>query len=260
MNRIDETVEFIEFDRKNNFIIEPEYRHNVIKDRIFDIIRTFKPETIVKAGLGSGKIIIDIAAEFDLYIVVVEPSITAINDFIEENSGKDSVQNIHFINGDLHDFPVDYYAADLLLCIDYLNIFDSGRCLDEFKRAIKFEKHLFFSGVILKDEDIEGLYDDLMRMIFPLHNDFYLLNDFNTFLELKSFTPIKNILLKFNNNLEDIINYFKKNYKDISAEDAFSFLNENSEEFSRIYGMDENFKISEYYLIGVFKREKVKEI
>ena len=260
MNRIDEIKKFIEFERKNNFIIEPEYRHNVLKDRLFDIIKTYNPEIIVKAGLGSGKILIDIATEFTTYIVVVEPSMTAINDFLKDNHGNDSVKNIHFINGDFHDFPVDYYAADLLVCIDFLNIFDSGKCMDEFKRAIKFEKHLFFAGVILQNDDIEGLYDDFMRIIFPLHNDFYLMNDFNTFLELKGFIPVKNILLKFEQSLEDEINYFKENYKDVSAENAYSFLEENNEEFRKIYGMDDDFKISEFYLIGVFMRENVKEI
>ena len=114
MNRFNSVREFIEFDLQNNYIIEPPSRLNSIKERLFDIINTYKPGVIVKAGIGSGNLIEEISSQFDSYIVVVEPSLKAIKQFIEKNKST----AVKFINGDFHDFPVDYFAADLIICVD----------------------------------------------------------------------------------------------------------------------------------------------
>ncbi len=252
MSRLDLVNKFIEFDIDNNHSIEPESRVDAIKERLFDIIKTYKPEVILKAGIGNGKILMDIASEFNSYIVVVEPSLKAIKDFLNSNNDNE----IKFINGDFHDLPVDYYASNLLICIDYLDFFDSSKCIDEFKRAMQFNGILFFSGVVLKNDDVEGIYDDFMRKIFPLHYDYYLADDFNTFLKLKDFDLIKSMHLQFDENLQSQIDYYQEIFNNINKEEALEFIQTQKDDFKNILGMDENYQISEQYYIGVFMRNK----
>jgi hypothetical protein len=64
--------------------------------------------------------------------VVVEPSIAAISEFKARYSGEEKAADIRFIVGDFNNFPVDYYAADLIICIDNLNFIESGSAIDEF--------------------------------------------------------------------------------------------------------------------------------
>jgi len=254
MNRLDAVREFIEFDGQNNYIIEPPSRLSSIKERLFDVINTYKPGVIVKAGVGSGSLLKEISTNFDSYIVVVEPSLKAIKQFIETNKSDD----IKFINGDFHDFPIDYYAADLLICIDYLDFFDSNKTVSEFKRALKIDGVFFLAGVILDEEDIEGIYDDLTRMIFPIHNDYYLASDLKTFLELKDFSLVKSMHLKFENNLDKLTDYFRKKFDKINREQVFEFIKTQKEDFVKLLGMDDQYKINEPYYIGVFMRMKPK--
>ncbi|MDY6932957.1 MAG: class I SAM-dependent methyltransferase [Spirochaetota bacterium] len=256
MTILEKRREFLEFDSNNNFYIEPENRHSAVRERLFDIIKTYNPKIIVKAGIGSGRLLLDIAREFDIYMLVVEPSLNIIKDFLQKNREDETIERIKFLNGDLHDFPVDYYAADLLICIDYLDIFDSSRCIDEFKRALQFDKILFISGTVLNSDDIEGLYDDFMRMVFPLHNDYYLENDFRTFLELKGFELMKSMLLKFENNIKSEIEYFASIYNDKSEDSAYAFLQSNREKFNELYCMDDEYNFSTSYYIGTYMRKK----
>ncbi len=255
MGRLDQVREFIEYDIDNNFSIEPEARYDAVKVRLIDVINTYKPEVIVKAGIGNGRILNELASEIDSVIIVVEPSFKAIKEFLEKSNEDNEIK---FINGDFHELPVDYYASDLLVCIDYLDFFDSSICIDEFKRALQFDGILFFSGVVLNDEDVEGVYDDFMRKIFPLHNDYYLASDLKTFLELKEFDLIKGMHLKFQKNLESQIDYYKKIFNDVNKEEALEFIETHKDDFKNIIGMDEKSQIDEPYYIGVFMRKKPK--
>lgn len=256
MNRLDAVREFIEFDAQKNFIIEPPARLNSIKERLFDIINIYKPGVIVKAGIGSGTLLREISAGCKSYIVVVEPSLKLIKQFIENNNSAD----IKFINGDFHDFPIDYYAADLLICIDYLNVFDSNKTVSEFRRALKFDGVFFIASVVLEEEDVEGIYDDLTRMIFPIHNDYYLASDLKTFLELKDFSLVKSMRLKFDNNLNELTDYFQNTFSTINRDQVFDFVKTQKKDFVKLLGMDDQYKISEPYYIGVFMRMKPKAV
>jgi len=256
MNRLHSVIDFIEFDRENAYYLEPAYRYDEIVKRIFDVIDTYTPSIIVKIGVGSGKLIIDILKKHDGILVVVDPSLTALTSFTEKNSGMAELERIRMINGEYHLFPVDYYKADLIICIDYLNFLDSSKSIDEFKRALQFDGILFFSGVVLVNEDVEGVYDDFNRIIFPLHNDFYLENDLKTLIELKGFSFIKGSLLKFNRSLTADIEYFQKKFTDIPAEQAREFIQHHREEFEQLYELDDTLTVKEPYFIGFFSRKK----
>jgi ubiquinone/menaquinone biosynthesis C-methylase UbiE len=263
MNRLKQTQNFIDYDLKNNFYIEPKTRYNDIKERVLDVINLYNPKVLVKIGIGQGDLLLDIVNKYNLYCVVVEPSFSAIKDFLQKNDKNPDIEKIKFINGDLHDLPVDYYAADLLICIDYLDFFDSGKCINEFQRVLRFDGIFFIASVVLKSNDIEGVYDDFMKMIFPLHNDYYIAEDLTTFLELKEFKIIKNMNLKYKSNLSEKIDYFKKAGFDTAAseENALSdstlaFIKAHKEDFSNYLEMKDNFEISEPYYIGLYTRTK----
>ncbi|HNX25689.1 MAG TPA: hypothetical protein PKG60_16705, partial [Spirochaetota bacterium] len=177
------------YEYGNVFFIEPEFRHEMVMERINDVIDTYKPKVVVKAGLGAGKIVLDlINGKKGITLVVVEQSLRIIEEFIKQNSDNPGIKDIGFINGDFSSFPVDYYAADLIISIDNLDFQETAPVVDEFKRALQFDAHFLFAGIVLDDEDIDGTYDDFMRILSPLHNDYYLKDDLKTFMNLKDFT------------------------------------------------------------------------
>ncbi|HNU90724.1 MAG TPA: methyltransferase domain-containing protein [Spirochaetota bacterium] len=255
MERLDEVRAFIEFDCAHGRYIEPAERMEAVRERLFDVLHTYSPGVIVKAGLGCGKLLEELAGESDAYIVVVEPSLKAIMDFI--GRCEPSIrERVRFINGEFHDFPIDYYKADLLVCVDYLDIFDSSRSLDEFKRALRFEGILFLCTVVLDNGDTDGIYDEYAHSVFPLHNDYYLEDDLRTFLELKEFRFIKGSVLKFRKELKKETAHFKGHFGDVSETAVCALLREHEEIMRRLYGMDDDGRVDEPYMIGCFMRNK----
>ncbi|OHD64647.1 MAG: hypothetical protein A2176_10075 [Spirochaetes bacterium RBG_13_51_14] len=254
MGRLNEIISFIEHDFRNKVIIEPEKRFPKLRDSLFDVIKTYSPGVIVKAGLGSGQLLREMAAATSTYIVVVEPSISIIREFISQNAGDSSTERIHFINGEFNAFPIDYYAADLLICIDYLDFLESGRVVDEFRRATQFDGILFIAGTVLSDEDIDGLYDDFMKAVFPLHNDYYLRDDLKTLLDLNEFTFIKGHLEHFSTDLVRMVDYFTGLYPN-SGENTLRQIENHRTEYTDLYRLADN-TISEPYYIGLFMRRK----
>lgn len=259
MNRLEEVRKFLEFDRQARFFIEPEQRYEAVRDRLFDVLNNYKPAVTVKAGLGSGRLVLDMARQSKTYLAVVEPSWMLIQDFLRENAGDEALGRIQIIPGDFHDFPVDYYKADLLVCVDHLDIFDSSRSMDEFRRALQFEGIFFFAGVILRADDLEGVYDDYKRLVFPLHNDYYLEEDFKTFMELKDFTFIKSMTTSFPKNLGEERASLQSYQGELPGPKAEDFLREHGEEFRKLYGLDDAGNISEAYLIAYFMKNQVEE-
>lgn len=252
MGRLEEVSKFVEYNIKNNLIIEPDFRLDEVTQRLIDVINTYKPGIIVKAGIGSGKMLKTLESKSDSYIVVVEPSIKAINKFIEDNKST----RIKFINGDFDGFPIDYYAADLIICIDYLDFLDSAKTVSEFRRTLKVDGILFVACVVLNEKDIEGIYDDFTRMIFPLHNDYYLASDLKTFLELKEFSLIKSMHLEFSNNIKILAEYFSDIFKNSKKEEALQYVEKYRGELGKIMNLDSEMEIKEPYYVGVFMRMK----
>lgn len=254
MERTSEITKFVEYDNKKHFIIEPQRHYEFIKERLFDVINTYNPKVIVKAGVGNAKLLLDLAEHTDSYIVVVDYSLEVINSFIKENSGNKALEKIRFIAGTFNNLPVDYYAADLLISIDYFDFIDTGTAVDEFRRALQFDGILFLSMSVLADGDLDGVLDDFMAYIFPLHNDYYITNDLKTFLVLNQFKFIKGNINIAEIRLEDFLDFFSA-FGESDKDSALKFIEEHQKDFNDIYAMKEGMLSVPYY-IGVFKREK----
>ncbi len=252
MKRNDDFIRFMEHDSVQGRVIEPQDRYENLSKRILDIQKTYAPKIIVKVGAGQGDLLMDLAGSGDAYIVLVEPSWVLIEKFIKENKDRKGFESIRIINGDFFSVPVDYYAADLLICVDILSILDSAVAIDEFRRILRFEGHLFLSSIVIDDEDLEGVYDDFMRNIFPLHNDYYTVDDFNTVMKLNEFKLLKESVDYYEYRPSDDIEYFKQLYPGDNPE---NFIADHRKEFEDYYKYDgENMKIP--YYTGVFLREK----
>lgn len=256
MSRLNDIVSFIEYDFPNRVVIEPEKRSAKLRESLLDVMATYNPGVIVKAGLGSGHLLYDLARDSKAYFVVVEPSMQIIRGFLDHHAGDPVIGNIHFINGEFNQFPIDYYSADLLICIDNLDFLESGKVVDEFRRALQFDGVLFMAGTVLFDEDIEGLFDDFMKAAFPLHNDYYLRDDLKTVLTLNEFKFIKGSIDYFPVDLILLANYFNALYQN-GTDAPLTILEENQEEFEKLYELKEH-SISEPYYISIYMREKPK--
>jgi hypothetical protein len=99
------------------------------------------------------------------------------------------------------------------------------------------------------------VYDDFIRGIFPLHNDYYIKDDLKTFLNLKELSFIKGKVESFEYNIDQILDHLNNLY---GAGDFKSseFIEENRSVFTEIYGMKEG-KILIPYFTGLFMRRKV---
>jgi hypothetical protein len=256
MSRFNEIVRFIDFDRKNNIVIEPNIRFQSIQERLFDAIKTYNPAVIVKTGIGSGKMLSALVEQTSARIVAVEPSKKAIDDFLSRFSSPSIEKRLNIIHGDFQNFPIDYYKADMVVSIDHLDLFDMSRCIDEFKRALNFDGIFFFAGVSLADDDIEGLYDDFTRTLFPLHTDFYLTEDFKTIMGLKDFTFVKSMVLSFERDLKAAFDYFGTFFGTKSRDDAHEFLSDHRLQFETLYSLTRDEVITEPYLIGIYMRNR----
>jgi len=254
MDRLKDIAVFTRQEFRNPTIIEPASRIDKVWDHLIDIIRTYKPGVIIKAGLGSGEILARLAEAADAYIAVVEPSEDTIREFIARHNGGSILEKIHFIIGEFNRFPIDYYAADLLVCVDYLEFLESGPVIDEFRRSLQFEGILFIAGPVLNDEDIEGLYDDFMRIAFPLHNDYYLREDLKTFLDLNEFTFVKGTIENLPADLAKRTAQFDTFFSG-TADRAYAFLEEHRDSFASLYHLDGTI-IAEPYYLAVFMRRK----
>ena len=254
MGRLQEIIGFIEYDHARGVIIEPEKRFEKLRDSILDVIKTYNPGVIVKAGLGSGRLLHEIALNTKSYIAVVEPSPAVIRAFIDSHREDEAASRIHFINGEFNAFPVDYYAADLLICTDYLDFLESGTVVDELRRATQFDGVVVLSGTVLNDEDLDGIYDEFMKEAFPLHNDYYIRDDLKTFMDLNEFEFIKGHMEHFPADLAALAAHLAP-FRPAGSADPMHIVEERREQFTDLYALNGT-EISEPYYIGVYKRRK----
>lgn len=256
MSRLNDIVSFINYDFPNRVVIEPEKRSEKLRESLFDVISTYNPGVIVKAGLGSGHLLYELAKGSEAYIIAVEPSMDIIREFLKRHAGDPVLNRIHLINGEFNGFPIDYYAADLLICIDNLDFLESGKVVDEFRRALQFDGVLFMAGVVLYDDDIEGLYDDFMKAAFPLHNDYYLRDDLKTVMTLNEFKFIKGSIDYYPEDLFLLANYFNAFFQN-GTDASLGIVDDNHDDFIKLYDIEKSL-ISEPYYISIYLREKPK--
>ncbi|MBN2436435.1 MAG: class I SAM-dependent methyltransferase [Spirochaetes bacterium] len=257
MNYTEKISRYIELNLKENLTIEREICNKKQHDFVSKAVEIYRPESVLKAGLGNGQLLLKMA-EVGIKVTVVEPSIEVINNFVIKNKDNVLIDNIQFINGDLNSLPVDYYAFGMIVCMDYLDFQNTAAVFDEFKRAIDFEGVLVLGGIVLNNDDIDGIYDDLYHIIMPMHNDFYLPTDLNTVLGLKHFSFIQNEVFNIPVELESYKSFAKK----YGAEFSFSkynkadqFIEENRAQLAKMYEYDGNGAV-EHYLLSLYKSEK----
>lgn len=258
MNTEQMALDFLQGDYKRNMFIEPNIRIDFLKKQIVDIINNYKPGTIVKAGIGNKDLMKFICEQTDAYIVIVEPSLDAIIKFKNEFFNNDFMKNIAFINGNFHNFPADYYAADLLISLDYLQIIESSGAIDEFRRAIEFEGLLLFGMPVLHEDDLDGVYDEYLRISFPLHKDLYLAVDLKTIFDLNEFDFIKGEQEIFEINFSEREEFFEEKF---SFDDSYlaekeKYTEEHKNDLQNFYTFSNN-TLSEPYYLGLFKRRKL---
>ena len=233
MSRVQAITEYINECSRKGMMVEARNRYDLVRSRLFDVIKTFNPSVIVKTGLGTGQLVYDIAANFSSTLVVVEPSQQLIRDFVGKDTNRDILAKIRLVNGSLTSMPVDYYACDLLVCVDYLEFIDSSSAIDEFRRVLDFEKHLFIATTVLSEDDLDGVFDDLMHIIFPLHNDYYVPGDLSTILELNEFRMLREKMDTCGENMNEFLGFFRELYP--LAEDPSSFIEQHSADLEKLY-------------------------
>jgi len=258
MTRFDDIRKFAQYSYSRSGIIEPDTHYAMNREKVMEVLSAYNPEVIVKTGVGSGRLLADMAAATKAFLVVVEPSLEVIESFIQDHAGSEILEKIRFINGEFNNFPVDYYAADLIVCIDYLNFVESGKVIDEFRRALQFDGILFVATTVLNEEDMDGLLDDYTRNMFPLHNEYYLPDELRTVLTLNEFKFIKGSLDSYESDMEAARLFFSGHFGGAEKETG-ELLGENNDAFNRFYGLHEG-KISIPYYSGVFMRIKPDHI
>lgn len=243
--------ELFEYDAHSHTLIEPDERFEIITSRLADCIQTYKPAVIVKIGLGNPKYIEAIMQQSKALLVVVEPSLELLHSFYTVHNNKEWMNRLYAIAGNFHDFPIDYYKADMLVCIDTLDMLDTGRAIDEFRRALQFEGVLFLAGFVLPNEDIEGVFDEIAHAINPLHTDYYLEDDLKTFLSLNEFGLVKSHAEKMSINL-----FLVAQYLDAAYENVQKLIEENREILSSLYNLQDDSTVTLPYAISAFIRQK----
>jgi hypothetical protein len=257
MDRYYKLLNFFEMEAENRITIEPPERLQEIMTRIREAVSLTNPSVIVKAGLGNSDLLPQIAESAPSRLCVVEPSHKNAAAFMKNNSTEPWFEKLDFIAGEFNLFPVDYYTVDLLISIDNLGFLESARAVDEFKRAIQFEKHLLIATPVVAAADFDGVYDELIRAACSLHTDYYMEVDLKTFIELNDFKFIKGSSMTFRRSLKEILARLAE-FEPENSEAARNYLKENEEVFREHYNYDGDM-FDEPWYCGLFMKEKYRE-
>ena len=249
--RVLDVQRFLEHSFKEQKYIEPSSRFDLNKEHLLDVINTYNPEVIVKACVGGGELLAEIAKATKGRVVVVDPSISIIRKYINEFGRAD---NLQFIVGDFNAFPVDYYAADMIISIDNINFVESSSAVDEFRRALQFDGVLYIASSVLNEQDEEGIFDDYMRLLFPLHNEFYMAVELKTVLELNEFSFIKGTTESSKESVGEQSKFFSGIYEN-REEDCLKLIEAEKDVFASCYDFNDGAFTMPYY-IGIFMRIK----
>ncbi len=243
--------ELIEFDASVHNLIESDTRFQLVVDRLYDCIHTYQPKVIVKIGIGNPRYIQAIMEQSKALLVVVEPSLSVIQSFYTAYGSKEWINRFYPVAGNVNDFPVDYYKADMLVCIDYFDLLDTGRSIDEFRRALQFDGVFFLSGFVLPNDDVEGIFDEIVHAIHPLHTDYYLEDDLKTFLHLNEFEIAKVHTENTALNLFSIAEYLNADTNQLQKS-----IEEQKEKLITLYSLQGDGTVTLPYMIVASIRQK----
>jgi ubiquinone/menaquinone biosynthesis C-methylase UbiE len=250
---------FIERDLNAGIIIEPARRREKVKDALLHAVKTHSPSIAVKIGVGEGDLALLLASKVKR-LIIVEPSFAAIERFNSVYGSSSEMKRIELVNGTFSALPLDYFKIDMVVVVDYLDLADSYRAVDEIGRALRFEGILFFGGVVLSDDDVEGIYDEFIHSLNPFHNDYYLKTDLDTFMKLKDFTLIDSRNFKTKLHLPEWLSAWKNYASDGSDENkGRSVLSANEDAFRSLYHWNGSDELDEIYCTAVFRKNKYSE-
>ncbi len=241
-------IQFIKKSSASRLTIDNENTASKTSDFAVAAVKTHAPDTLLIIGAE-----IALAEKLstlvkNIYILVEDTAIAA--------EAKTSLpKNVSYICGRATDLPVDYHSVDMAICADYLDLYDSSRLIDELKRALEFDGILMIASRVCKEEDLEGLYDELYRRLNPHHNDFYLVSDLKTILNLKEINPVNESTFTFATDIAEFSKKIDSITGEIRSEKALAFVDENREELKRMYKLNNN-TIEEYYYTGLFRCQK----
>lgn len=249
---------YFDINRQNCSLVEPEDHVAFLKEKVSEFIKIHNPLNVLKIGIFSHDLIIDIA-KVSRKLIIVEPSIDIIRDFIGKNQENPLLEKIMFINSEISELAVDFNVVDMLICTDIFDVIQSGLVMEEFKRVIQFEGLLVFSGVVLNSEDLEGVMDDYFRGLNEIHNDYYLPEDLKTFMKMKKFSDVQEVQTTFEKSLKDQTHFIQKNFENFSDFDPEEFLKQNIDAMERLYSYKEDGRYTEHYSASVFRKELPNE-
>lgn len=249
---------FIGHDLKAGNIIEPERRRGVVREKLLAAVKTHAPSIVVKIGAGEGSLACALAEKVKK-LVVIDPSYEALELFTQNHSATAGFKKIELVNGTPEALPIDFYKADMVVVLDYLDLFDSYRVVDEIIRSLRYEGTLFFGGLVLSNEDIEGVYDEFVHAANPYHNDYYLQSDLETFMKIKDFTLISQDISRTKIGISSWLSGwepFAERGSDSAA--ARKVITDNAELFGSLYGWDGADALDEIFCAAVFRKNAYK--
>lgn len=261
MNRSAELCQFLELAAVNNPVYEPQNRHEALHNFIEDMLRLYNPANVLKLGVGQGELLHEIMSMTPGRVVVVDPSLTVIENFKKNHSAENYWDRLYLVQGEFNRLPIDFFIVEMVIAVDIMNVIDSSRCMDEVKRALNFENVFIYGDVILNDDDIDGNFDDIIRMISPLHNDFYLEGDLDTFMKLKDFRLVKSSRSITKQNFIKQLEFWRQLHDEVaSIEELKAFYQAHKSDLDKFYNISSDFTYDEHYLLAAFMKNKYEEL
>ncbi len=231
-----------------------EKRDELLREQVFDLIKTYNPETVCMAGVSHGELLLHVARESEALLVLVEHSLKAIEDFQEMHRANPLMGRIYFIQGDFNNFPIDYYAANLLISIDNISYLESGIVIDEFRRSLDFDGILLVATCLTCETDIDGKLDEVMRAGCPLHNEFYMSDELKTVMDLNEFKFVRGSETELAVDVDERGAFFSRVF-DTDSTEMMRLLEENRSVLTECYHLT-NHQLQVPYYAGVFMRIK----
>ena len=260
MSRENSVNRFVEHDLRRGLVIEPSRRRDAVRESLIRAAKTHAPGVAVKLGAGEGELACALAQHVSRKLVVIDPSYEALDLFRKKYAHDPAFGKIECVCGSFFALPVDYFKADLVAVVDYLDLADSYRTVDEIVRVLRHEGILFFGGIVLDDRDVEGAYDEFVHAANPFHNDYYLESDLETFLKLKNFAKISTESARVKISLGEWLEGWSSFTADGSdASEARGAIERSAEVFTSLYGWDGKDSLDEIGCTAVFRKNAYVE-
>lgn len=245
---------YLNANRNNPIEVETPLHVNYLSGKLPEMMKIYNPSVVLKIGISSFQLIESIVDNCKR-LILIEPSLEVLKNFREEYSGSPILDKIYLINSEFENIAVDYNVIDMLICSDYLDIIESAPAMTEFSRVIDFHGVLLFAGVVLNDEDIDGIFDDLFRELNPLHNDYYLEQDLDTYMKLKNLLFVQKDRVELDCSINKKIHFLQSTSESGSGFNVDNYISENKEVLQKMYSFNNEGFYKEHYLLSVFRKQ-----